>query len=312
LKAVVINRYGSPDVLENASLPRPSIGKNEILVRVRATSVNPVDCGTRSGRYRYVFLLSFPAVLGVDVAGEVVEAGGCVKCFRAGDMVYAYIREGRGAYAEYAAFPASWAGRKPGNLSFSEAAAVPCAGLAALQALRGTARLRQGGKLLVVGGGGGVGTFAIQIARSLGAEVTAVCSTPKVGLVKSVGAHRVVDYTIRDYLEAGERYDVILDCVGDRTFLAFRKIMRRGGIHIAMVPYAAQFMASALSVVSFGKRSRIFLVRPGRGIDALTELIEGGKVRPVVDRVYPFDRMADAHRYSETRRAAGKIVVTID
>jgi NADPH:quinone reductase-like Zn-dependent oxidoreductase len=312
MKAVVINRYGGPEVLEYVDVDRPRIAEDEILVRVRATSVNPVECAIRSGRLRIFFRLKLPTILGVDVSGEVAEVGAAIKKFKVGDEVYAFIRESRGgAYAEFAAVPATWAGRKPANLSHTEAAA-PGVALTALQTLHRVAQLRAGQKALINGGAGGVGTYAIQMARALGAEVTAVCSTPKVELVRRLGAQRVVDYTQEDFTKDRGRYDVILDCVGNHTYLALHRLLRPGGIHITITPRPHHYLFSLFSIFTPGKRSKVFIVEPGKSIDLLTQMIEAGQVKPVIDRVYPLGQMAEAHRYCERGRAAGKIVIAIE
>jgi NADPH:quinone reductase-like Zn-dependent oxidoreductase len=312
MKAIVINRYGGPEVLEYTDVERPCIAEDEILVRVRATSVNPVECFIRSGRLRRFFRLKLPAILGVDVSGEVVEVGAAVQKFKAGDEVYAFIRESRGgAYAEYAAVPAAWAGRKPVNLSHNETAA-PGVALTALQTLHHVAQLRAGKKVLINGGAGGVGTYAIQIARALGAEVTTVCSTSKVALVKRLGAQRVIDYTQEDFTQDKSRYDVILDCVGNHTYLTLHRLLKPGGIHITITPRPHHYLFSRFSIFTPGKRSKVFIVEPGLEIDRLTQMMGGGQVKPVIDQVYPLAQMAEAHRYCERGRTAGKIVVTID
>lgn len=312
MKAVVIRQYGPPEVLEYATVERPFPKENEVLVKAHASSVNPVDCAIRRGQLKRFIRLKLPAILGVDVSGEVVEVGAAVKNLKVGEEVYAFLRPHvSGAYAEYAAVPAAWAGSKPTNISHTEAAVTPGVGLTALQALRNVGHLQGGQKVLINGGSGGVGTFAIQIARALGAEVTAVCSTLKVELVKHLGAQRVIDYTQADFTKDDDRYDVILDCVGNKTFLALRRLLKPGGKHITVVPGPRQFLHSLLAVFFPGKQSKVFVLEPGKDIDVLTRLIEDGKVKPVIDRVYPLAQLAEAHRYSETGRAAGKIAVTV-
>lgn len=312
MQAIIINRYGGPEVLELATVDRPHIKENELLVKVQATSINPVECAMRRGQLKYLFRLKFPAILGVDVSGEVVEVGATVNNFKVGDAAYAFLRPNvSGAYAEYAAVPAAWTGIKPANLSHTEAAAVPGVGLTALQVLRNTAQLQSGQKVLINGGSGGVGTFAIQIARALNAVVTAVCSTPKVELVKSLGAQRVIDYTQEDFTQDKDRYDVILDCVGNKTFLACRRLLKQYGLYVTVVPRFRQFLHNLLAVLFPGKRSKVFVVEPGKDIDVLTRLIEDGKVKPIIDRIYTLSQIAEAHRYCEQGHTAGKIVVTV-
>ena len=313
MKAMVINRYGPPEVLEYAALGRPVPKKDELLIKVRATSVNPVECAMRRGELKLFVRLKFPAVLGVDVAGEVVEMGQAVNDFRVGHAVYAFIALSQsGGYAEYAAVRAAWAGRKPANLSYVEAAVVPGVGLTALQALRDRAGVQAGQQVLINGGAGGVGTLAIQIARALGARVTAVCSTPKVDLVRRLGAERVIDYTREDLTKDRDCYDVILDCVGNQSFWTYRRMLRAGGIHVAITPTPKQFLFGKLSMLTPGKTSQVFLVQPdGKDLEFLGGLIEAGQVQPVIDRTYTLLRMVEAHRYIETKRATGKVAVTV-
>lgn len=309
---MVINRYGPPEVLEYATVETPTIRADELLVKVHATSVNPVECRIRSGQLRAIFRIKLPAILGVDVSGEVVAVGSSVQNFKVGDEVYAFIRESRGgAYAEYVAVPAIWVGRKPANLRDIEAGVVPGVGLTALQVLEDIAHVQAGQKILINGGAGGVGTFAIQIARALGAEVTAVCSTAKVELVKRLGAQQVIDYTKEDFTQTPERYDVILDCVGNHTYLTYRKLLKPGGIHVSVIPLPIQFLASQLDRFTPGKRSKVFIVETGKSLDRMTQLIEAGQVKPVIDRVYPLKQIAEAQRYCEKGRTAGKIAVSV-
>jgi NADPH:quinone reductase-like Zn-dependent oxidoreductase len=312
MKAIVINHYGPPEVLEHSTLDRPAITDQELLVKVHATSVNPVECSLRQGKLRPFIRVKFPFVLGVDVFGEVEEVGAAVTKFKPGDKVYAFLRESRGgAYAEYAAVPEAWAGIAPRNLTPTEAGVTPGVGMTAFQTLHSLANVQSGQSVLINGASGGVGTFAIQIARAMGAEVTAVCSAPKVELVKRLGAQRVIDYTQEDFTQDSARHDVIFDTVGNHAYLRLRKLLKPGGIHITTTPRSQQFMQTPLAAFTPGKRSKIFLVEPGKDIDLLTQWIEAGKVKPVVDRVYSLDQMVEAHRYSEQHHAAGKIAVTV-
>jgi len=313
MRAMVIRRYGGPEVLEPAEVDDPVPGPGEVLVRARATSVNYVECAMRRGALKLFLPLKLPAVLGVDVAGEVLALGPGAQGFAAGERVYAFLTEKRnGGYGERVAVPASSLGRVPKGLSWAEAATIPGAGMTALLALHDEARVQPGQKVLVIGGAGGVGTFAIQIAKALGAEVTAVCSTSKVALAQKLGAAHVIDYKREELLDTPERFDVIIDTApAGRTFLSLRKLLVRGGIHLAIVPAPLQQLASRLSWLVPGKRSTVYLLEPGRGYDVMARLVEAGQVKPVVHRVYPLAKLADAHREFESGAASGKIAVEI-
>ena len=290
----------------------PPITDHELLIKVFATSVNPVECALRQGKLRPFVRIKFPFVLGVDVFGEVEEVGSAVTRFKKGDKIYAFLRESRGGgYAEYAAVPEAWAALAPQNISAPEAGSTPGVGLTAFQIIHNLAQVQPGQAVLINGGSGGVGTFAIQIACALGADVTAVCSTSKVDLVRRLGAQRVIDYTQQDLTRDSARYDVILDTVGNHGFLTWRKLLKPVGFHITTTPRSRQFMQTPLAAFTPGKRSKVFMIEPGKDLDQLTQWIEAGKVKPVVDCVYPLDQMAEAHRYCEQRRAGGKIAVTV-
>ena len=232
MQAIVQDRYGSPDVLEVADIAKPSIKANEVLVRVRAAGVNPLDWYSITGGLgRLFFGIRKPKVRvrGVDVAGVVEAVGPDVKGIRPGDEVFGGCR---GSFAEYASAREAELACKPANLSFEQAAAVPVAGITALQAMRDAARIRPGQKVLINGAAGGVGTFAVQIARASGAEVTGVCSTRNVDLVRSLGAEHVIDYTRDDFTRSGQRYDVILDNVGNHSWSACRRVLTSDGTYV--------------------------------------------------------------------------------
>jgi len=219
MKAVIINRYGSPDVLQYQDVELPQIKRDQLLVRVHAASVNPIDWKIRKGMLRLFTGNSFPMILGFDVSAEVVEVGQSVTQFKPGDLIYARLDQlPGGAYAEYAAVAAKVAALKPENLTHEEAAAVPLAALTALQALRDEGGLQPGHKVLINGSSGGVGTFAVQIAKAMAAEVTAVCSPKNIELAKTLGADHTLDYTQQDFTQDVARYDIIFDAVGNRSF----------------------------------------------------------------------------------------------
>jgi NADPH:quinone reductase-like Zn-dependent oxidoreductase len=322
MQAITYHRYGAPDVLELEEVERPVPGDGEVLVRVHAASVNPRD---------WHFLRGLPYVLrpvalrvpgdgglGSDVAGRVEAAGRGVTRFRPGDEVYAHVQ--RGAFAEYTCVPERVLGPKPANLSFEQAAAVPLAALTALQGLRDRGRVRPGERVLVVGASGGVGTFAVQLAKLFGAEVTGVCSTRNLELVRSLGADHVIDYTREDFAANGRRYDLILQLAGTRSPADCRRALTpKGQLLLSSGEGPGRWigplgrMAKAVVLSPFvGQRLGAFEAKPsGDDLRALAELIEAGKVAPVIDRTYPLPETPAALGYLETGHARGKVVITV-
>ncbi len=323
MKASVRDRYGSPDVVELQEIDKPVVGNDEVLVRVRAASVNPADWYSLMGtpyvaRAQMGLLKPKQRVLGVDFAGTVEAIGKDVSQFRPGDEVFG----GRnGAFAECVCVPQDRAVvPKPANLTFEQAAAVPVAALTALQGLRDKGQIQPGQKVLINGASGGVGTFAVQIAKALGAEVTGVCSTRNVDLVRSLGADHVIDYTREDFTRNDQRYDLMFDIAGSRSWSECRHVLNAQATlvivgapkgnrligplsHIAKVRLAA--MRSSQKVVFFvAKFNKADMV-------VLRELLEAGKVTPVIDRRYELSEIADAFRYMGEGHAQGKIVIAV-
>jgi len=321
MRAIVYREYGSPDVLRCEEVDKPTPGDDEVLVRVRAAAANPMDYGLMGGTYimRPVTGLRKPKRTrpGVDLAGEVEAVGGNVTAFRPGDEVFGV---GRGAFAEYACTPADRLALKPARLTFEQAAALPVAGLTALQGLRDKGRIQAGQRVLINGASGGVGTFAVQIAKALGGEVTAVCSTRNVDLVRSLGANRVIDYTREEFTRGTERYDLIVDCVGNQPLSAHRRIMtakgtlvavgaRAGGRWIGPLPYLIKLLVAS----RFVSQKVVFFVARANAAEltGLIALVEADKVRPVIDRCYPLGETADAIRYVKEGHPRGKVVITM-
>jgi 2-desacetyl-2-hydroxyethyl bacteriochlorophyllide A dehydrogenase len=314
MKAIVYTQYGSPDVLRLIEVATPAPKDNEVLIRVRAAAVNPLDWHLMRGEPRIARLVFGPIKPrdtrpGRDVAGEVVEVGKNVTHFKPGDAVFGVCR---GAFAEYACALESRLVTKPDNVTFEQAAAVPVAALTALQGLRDRGRIRNGHKVLINGAAGGVGSFAVQIAESFGADVTGVCSTGNVDRVRAIGAHHVIDYTREDFTRSGQRYDVVFDAVGNRSLADCRRAMTSNG---ALVLAGASDEILRAIVLSWFSRQRLrpFLARV-RKDDLLTlrELLATGAIVPVIDRTYPLSDVPAAVRYSEEGHARGKLVITIE
>jgi NADPH:quinone reductase-like Zn-dependent oxidoreductase len=322
MKAIVQDTYGSAEVMQLRDIDKPEIGENEVLIHIRAAGVNPADWAIMSGLpyvARPVYGLRKPkiSVRGTDVAGTVEAVGTGVTRFRVGDEVYG---SSNGSYAEYAAGAEDTLAPKPANLTFEQAAAVPMAGLVALQAVRDHGKVTAGQKVLINGASGGIGTFAVQIAKALGADVTAVVSTRNVELVRSIGADHVIDYTKDDFTQNGQQYDFILDNVSNHSLSHLRSALTPTGM---LVPNGGRFdktwMASGSRILQgklmfqFGGQTLgNFLVKMTyEGLVDLTQLIEAGKVTPVLDRSYPLSETAQAlHRVGEGH-ARGKTTIII-
>ncbi len=327
MKAVIYHKYGSPEVLELQEVDKPVVKDDEVLVRVKAASVNPADWHYMRG---VPYLMRMTSGLrrpkdqktGVDMAGVVETVGRNIKEFQPGDEVFC----GRsGAFAEYVCVPENKLVRKPANLTLEQAAAVPIAAITALQALRDWGQIRPGQKVLINGASGGVGTFAVQIAKSFGVEVTGVCSTRNVDLVRSLGADHVVDYTKEDFTISGQRYDLILDNAGNRSLSDFRRVLVPKGILVMAGATKGSYLQDgrligplALPIKSlflrpFVSQKMVFHVAKLNKEDLLVlkELIEAGKVTPVIDRRYPLSEVPDAMRYFEEGHTRGKVVITV-
>jgi NADPH:quinone reductase-like Zn-dependent oxidoreductase len=324
MKAIVYHRYGSPDVLKCEEIEKPTPGDDEVLIRVRAASVNPADWRLMRGSpyiVRMLFGLSKPSITrpgrpGADVAGQVEAVGRTVTQFKPGDEVFGSCR---GAFAEYACTSESKLAVKPDNVTFEQAASVPVAALTALQGLRDKGHIQPGQKVLINGAAGGVGTFAVQIAKRFGADVTGVCSTRNVEMVRSLGADRVIDYTRDDFTRNGQRYDLILDNVGNHSLSACRRVLNpKGVLVIAGGPKKGWIVLlralKALVLSRFVSHKMFLFIARINTTDLTTmgELMEGGKVTPVIDRRYRLSEVPEAIRYLEEGHARGKVVITLE
>ncbi|MEH1894626.1 MAG: NAD(P)-dependent alcohol dehydrogenase [Nostoc sp.] len=312
MKAVVIRRYGATEVLQYEDVEQPKVEPTQLLVKVRASSVNPIDWKIRQGMLSLITGSNFPKILGFDVAGDVVAVGSGVTRFKPGDAIYGSTSFPGGGYAEFAAVPENVVALKPTNLSYEEAAAVPLAALTALQALRDQGNIQTGQTVLINGAAGGVGIFGVQIAKALGAVVTGVSSTNNLDLVKSLGADRVIDYTQQDFAEDIAQYDIIFDAVGKRSLSETKRVLKPNGVYITTVPNPKVMLEIVLTAFLPGQKAKFLFEKPNTpDLVYLKELIEGGKIRVAIDRTYPLQELAAAHSYSETGRAAGKIAIAV-
>jgi NADPH:quinone reductase-like Zn-dependent oxidoreductase len=323
MKAIVYHHYGSPGVLKCEEIEKPAAARNEVLIRVRAASVNPLDWHYMRGMpylLRVQAGLRNPRVtrLGVDVAGQVEAVGSDVTEFKAGDAVFGSCR---GAFAEYVCAPEAALVSKPDNVTFEQAASTPVAAFTSLQGLRDKGRIQPGQKVLINGAAGGVGSFAVQIAKWFGADVTGVCSTRNLDRVRSLGADRVIDYTREDFTRSGQRYDLIFDLIGNRSLLACRRVLNRSGIYAVaggssgrwMIGFLARTIA-ALVLSRFVSQNLVMILAKANKEDLtlMHQLLKAGTVTPVIDKRYCLDEVPEAIRYLEEGHARGKVVIIVD
>ena len=312
MRAVVIDRYGKPDVLRSATVPRPVPQRGQALVRTRFIGVNPKDVIVRKGKFKIATGNKFPLIVGHDIAGEVVEVGPGADLSE-GDRVYGMINDFAGrAYAEYAAVECDQLGRAPSSVGLEAAAAVPLAAQTALQALRNDAKLRSGQRALINGASGGVGVFAVQIAKILGAHVTAVCSERNVDLVRDLGADEVIDYNQTELTNIAARYDLFFDVFGNYAFDRVTHLLESDGTYVHTIP-SGRIIQDIARTLFRKKRAKLVIVKSRRSqLDWLREQIDAARIRVVVDRTFSLSEAADAHRYMETKRARGKVVLHVD
>jgi NADPH:quinone reductase-like Zn-dependent oxidoreductase len=320
MKAIVHTQYGPPDVLQFTDVEKPTPKDNEVLIKLSAASVNPLDLFSLRGAplIRSIPGLRTPKckIPGCDIAGRVEAVGRDVKQFQPGDEVFGVTGFGGGGLAEYACTLEDKVTLKPANSSFEDAAAVPVAALTALQGLRDKGRIRAGQKVLVEGASGGVGTFAVQIAKSFGAEVTAVCSTRNVETARSIGADHVIDYTREDFTKSGQRYDLILGANAHHSIFDYRRALSQDGIYVLVGGavgriFQGMLLGPLLSLTGIMKTCFFIANINQKDLVFLKDLLEAGKVVPVIDRRYPLSDAAEALRYLEERHARGKVVVTV-
>ncbi len=318
MRAIVYTRYGPPDVLQIKAVEKPTPEDDEVLLRILAASVNAYDWHFLTADIFLIRLMGGGLLkpkntrLGADIAGRVEAVGRNVTQFQPGDEVFGMTQ---GGFAEYACAPENTLALKPSNLSFEEAAAIPMAAITALQGLRDTGQIQPGQKVLINGASGGVGTFAVQIAKSFGAEVTAVCSTRNLEMARSIGADHVIDYTKENFTRTGQQYDLIFAANGYHSLAAYKRALTPRGIYVmaggtmAQI-FQAMLMGSWMSETGGKKMGAVMAKRNQKDLAFLKELVEAGKVVPVIDRRYPFSEAAEALRYLGQGHARGKVVIS--
>ena len=329
MKAVIWTKYGAPDGLQLKEVKKPAPKDDEILIKIHATTITAGDCEMR--RLQLPLMLSFPVrlyagllkpkritILGQELAGEVEQVGKNVNSFKVGDQVFGTTGFGFGAYAEYICLPGEpddaqgTLAIKPANLTYEEAAAVPTAGFEALHFIR-KADIQPGKKVLIIGGGGSIGSFSIQIARYFGAEVTGVDNTEKLDMMRSIGADYVIDYTKEDYTNAGEIYDLIIDVVGRNSVSRRLKLLKQGGYYFLAYAALSHLVLGKWTSMKSNKNFKIESASQKKeDLIFLTKLIEAGKIKSIIDKCYPLEQIPDAHRYAEAGHKKGNIVITVD
>ena len=320
MKAIVYEKYGTPEVLHLKEVEKPTPEDNEVLVKIHATTVTKYDCWARSSTAPPGFWLPSriasgirkpkQTILGTDFAGEIESVGKDVKGFKIGDQVFGFISR-LGAYAEYMCLPEKGVAIKPANMTYEEAVAVVQGGLTALYFLR-KGNIQSGQKVLIFGASGGIGIYAVQLAKYYGAEVTGVCSIPKLEMVKSLGADKVIDYTKEDFTKNSQTYDIIFDTVGKTSVSRSLRSLEEKGLYI-FATFGLVMLIRAFWLTRKCSKRAIFGVIEESAEDLLflKELIEAGEIKPVIDRSYPLEQTAEAHRYVETGHKKGNVVITI-
>jgi NADPH:quinone reductase-like Zn-dependent oxidoreductase len=331
MKAIICTKYGPPDVLQLQEVAKPTPKKNEVLIRIYATSVNYGDTLARNFKAitpqefnmpllfwllaKISFGLSKPkiTILGSEFAGEIEAIGQEVKSFKPGDQVFGFLGQSMGAYAEYVCLPENGCVTiKPTNMSYEEAAVVPYGAIMALNLLR-KVNIQSGQKALINGASGGIGSAAVQLAKHFGAEVTGVCGTPRLEFVKSLGADKVIDYTKEDFTQNGESYDLIFDILGKSSFSRCKNSLKPNGRYL-LASFKLKQLLQMLWTSMRGSKRVICALAPGSGADLVSvkELIEAGKIKAVIDRCYPLEQTAEVHRYVEAGHKKGNVVIVVE
>jgi NADPH:quinone reductase-like Zn-dependent oxidoreductase len=325
MKAIVHTAYGPPDELQLKEVEKPVPQDNEVLIKIHATTVTSSDCNMRNftfvptltklpARLYFGFRKPKIAILGVELTGEIEAVGKDVRRLKSGDRVFGTPDAALGAYAQYTCMPEDGALTiKPANTTWEEAASISLAGNTALYFIRDLGNVQAGQSVLINGASGGIGTFAVQLAKHYGAEVTGVCSTANVEMVKSVGADKVIDYTKEDFTQSDQTYDVIFDVVGKRSFSGCKGALKKNGIYLSTVPQLAVIFPMLWTSIIGSKKAKLGNAVPSlENLNILKALTEAGKLRAVIDRVYPLEQMAEAFRYVEQGHKKGNVIVTVE
>lgn len=313
MKAAVIHRFGSPDVFSVEEVPKPKVEKpNQVLIEVHCASVNPIDWKTRRGNLKFLLGFKFPKVLGYDVSGIIVEKGEDVHDFNVGDRVFCRLdnRQG-GAYAEYAVAGEEVLARVPESMSFETAAAIPLAGLTALQGLRDHGQIEQGNRVFISGGAGGVGYFAVQIAQIMGADVTVVCSDRTMDVVKKLNPNKIYNYKKTDVTQLDDRYDLIFDTVGAYPYNQMSSQLVNGGNYVTTLPRPKVLWHKLIGMFRKHTVTSFLMKSVSEDCEWIADQVTSGKLDVLIDSLYDLDKIADAHSRSESGRAQGKILVRI-
>jgi NADPH:quinone reductase-like Zn-dependent oxidoreductase len=311
MHAMVMTSFGDIDVLRYQEWPTPAPRDQQLLIKVHACSVNPIDWRIRKGEMKLFMRARPPLILGADIAGEVAQLGPGARQFTVGDAVYVKLPNDIGGYAEYVAVPEAIVARRPANLSATQAAGIPAGAMTALQALRDVARLERGQRVLVNGASGGVGLFAVQLARELGATVTAVCSPSAAALVTRLGAAEVIDYRQSDFTQLGRRWQVIFDVAAARSLGQCRRALEPGGVYVTTISSSRDMIMPLFNPLRSRKGRFVLVKAAATDLDYLRGLVEGGRLEPIVDKVFPLARAADAQHYIETGKPRGKVILDI-
>ncbi len=309
MKIIIYKTYGPAEVMELTETSIPSPAPDEVLIKVMAAGINPVDYKVRNGSLKFITGKKFPRTPGGEIAGTVEKNGSQSSKFKEGEKVFAMLSMAGGGYAEYICIKQELLSNFPEQWNFADAAVVPLAGLTALQSLRDKGNIAKGMKVLVNGGSGGVGMFGIQIARAMGTEVTAVCSEKNIDLVKGFGAHHVVDYQKADFTRLTEKFDIILDAVAKSSAGKCSRILKPGGAYVTTVPTPAVMLRQMMNPLRSNKTFGIMCKPGGKDLDVLADFMREGKIKPFIEKTYTLDQAPIAHKHIETGRVRGKLVI---
>lgn len=313
MKAVIMRKYGAPDVLELINLDRPIINDNQVLVEVYASSINPIDWKMRKGKLKFFMRKKLPCILGGDIAGRVLKVGKNIQFFRPGDEVFGKVDILKnGAYAEYVATTADHLALKPQKMSFEQAATLPLAGLTALQALRDMGKIKKGNNVLINGCTGGVGSFAVQIAKAFACKVTGVCSPRNIKFAKELGVDRFINYQSERIENEQKEFDILFDVVGNLEFGKVKHILHRGGVYITTLPsFNILILGSIHNIMNSRKMKKIFVHENKKDLELLADFVDAGLIKTHIDKSYDIANVAAAHQYSESGRVVGKLSLKI-